>query len=250
VTDQPPAELGRTPPDFEAIRLAARSSCYDWYLAALLAPRSKRADLLCLAAFAGEILRIPAVVSEPMMGAIRLQWWRDALSEATSIRTGNPVADGLRDCMVGHKLPVGRLLAMIDSMEHEARPGADTEPKDRAIHYNKFWGNLIDLSARILAEDPARLPQDLVFSAATAYGAALSACQADNAEEREVDAAMAVESLRAFRAKHRATPSRLRYALLPVAITEPYLRGSEKGEHPSDLTKAWRLLLAWWRGRV
>ena len=61
----------------DVIRLAARAYERDRYLAALLSPAARRDDLLVLAAFAGDVGRIASSVSEPMMGAIRLQWWRD-----------------------------------------------------------------------------------------------------------------------------------------------------------------------------
>ncbi|MBL4693676.1 MAG: squalene/phytoene synthase family protein [Magnetovibrio sp.] len=50
------------------------------YLCALAAPRRKRDSVLTLLAFDQEIARIPKLVSEPSLGAIRLQWWLDALS--------------------------------------------------------------------------------------------------------------------------------------------------------------------------
>ena len=77
----------------EAVRAAARELDYDRYLAALLAPRRARDDLMALAAFHGEIARIPLTVREPAIGDIRLQWWRDALRTPAGTATGNPVAD-------------------------------------------------------------------------------------------------------------------------------------------------------------
>jgi phytoene synthase len=80
----------------EVVRTAARSHAPEAYLAALLAPRSRRHDLVALAAFAGETARIPQEVREPLLGEIRLQWWRDALTTlATGGSTGNPTADAL-----------------------------------------------------------------------------------------------------------------------------------------------------------
>jgi phytoene synthase len=70
---------------------AARDLAYDDYLAALLAPRGCRDELITVAALMGELARIPLSVSDPALGEIRLQWWRDAL--AGSARTGHPVAD-------------------------------------------------------------------------------------------------------------------------------------------------------------
>ena len=62
-----------------AAREAARANEYDRYLAALLAPKAARPGLIALAAFQGEVARAVETVNEPIMGEIRLQWWRDAL---------------------------------------------------------------------------------------------------------------------------------------------------------------------------
>lgn len=54
---------------------------YDRWLTTLFAPVPRRRSLLALYAFNLEIARIRETVSEPMLGEIRLQWWRDAIEE-------------------------------------------------------------------------------------------------------------------------------------------------------------------------
>jgi phytoene synthase len=75
---------------------AAKTGEPDRYLAALLAPEPKRQALLAMAAFAAEVARIPLAVREPVMGEVRLQWWRDALSTSGESCTGSDVADAAR----------------------------------------------------------------------------------------------------------------------------------------------------------
>jgi len=53
----------------------------DRYLTALFARPPARADLMALYAFNLEVAKTREVVREPMMGLMRLQWWRDALAE-------------------------------------------------------------------------------------------------------------------------------------------------------------------------
>ncbi len=53
----------------------------DRYLTALFAPTDRREDLFALYAFNLEVARAREAVSEPFMGLIRLQWWRDAIGE-------------------------------------------------------------------------------------------------------------------------------------------------------------------------
>ena len=51
----------------------------DRYLTATLAPADRREALFALYAFNLEIARTREVISEPMVGQIRLQWWREAI---------------------------------------------------------------------------------------------------------------------------------------------------------------------------
>lgn len=57
-----------------------RTADPDRYLSVLYAPKEKRAALYALYAFNIETARIRDLVSEPMPGEIRLQWWKDAVS--------------------------------------------------------------------------------------------------------------------------------------------------------------------------
>lgn len=60
----------------------------DRFLTALYARPPERESLLTLYAFNLEVAKIRESVSEPMLGEIRLQWWREALEEAYA---GGPV---------------------------------------------------------------------------------------------------------------------------------------------------------------
>ena len=51
----------------------------DRFLTTLFAPKGHREDLFALYAFNLEISKTREVVSETMLGAIRLQWWREAI---------------------------------------------------------------------------------------------------------------------------------------------------------------------------
>lgn len=53
----------------------------DLFLSLGYAPAADRRLIAALFAFVVEIRRIPPLVSEPALGEIRLQWWREALDE-------------------------------------------------------------------------------------------------------------------------------------------------------------------------
>lgn len=111
-----------------AVRDSARAHAFDYYLAALLAPRAYRQDLVALAAFIGEIERVPLVVSDPALGEIRIRWWLDWLEGVGGVsRSGNPVADVLGEVIRRRQLPVELLsgLAEARALELYAQPFAD-----------------------------------------------------------------------------------------------------------------------------
>ena len=74
-----------------------RSGDYDRFLAIQLAPATARAGLYAVTAFHIELARIAQVVSEPLMGHIRLAWWREALEEIEAGKSprNHPVVLGI-----------------------------------------------------------------------------------------------------------------------------------------------------------
>lgn len=84
--------LSDTEPAQDLVALA-RETAYDRYIQALLVhPKSLRDDFLVMAAIHGELARIPLLVSEPMMGEVRLQWWHDTIVAMDFVAGGAPSA--------------------------------------------------------------------------------------------------------------------------------------------------------------
>jgi NADH dehydrogenase [ubiquinone] 1 alpha subcomplex assembly factor 6 len=68
----------------------------DRFATALFAPAERREPLFALYAFNIEVARVRETVSEPLLGRIRLQWWREALDTLyAGNRLAHPVAEGL-----------------------------------------------------------------------------------------------------------------------------------------------------------
>lgn len=91
------------------------------YLATLFAPAGVRPALFGLYAFDHEIAKVRHVVSEPMAGLIRFQWWRDALDAiaAGDPAPAHPVAQALQDAWPRLAIARSRLDAAIDARERE-----------------------------------------------------------------------------------------------------------------------------------
>ncbi|HZV20866.1 MAG TPA: squalene/phytoene synthase family protein, partial [Hyphomicrobiales bacterium] len=128
----------------------------DRYWAALFAPAAKRSGLVALYAFNSELAHITAVVSEPMVGQIRLQWWRDAIELAIpGTKTGNPIADALAAAIFEYEIEKESLLRMVDARLPEilGEPPPDI-PALRAALWDRS-GIIFGISANILGASDA-----------------------------------------------------------------------------------------------
>jgi NADH dehydrogenase [ubiquinone] 1 alpha subcomplex assembly factor 6 len=112
-------ERGYSPSFMSDPSLAAglRHHDRDRYQTALFAPAERRDALFALYAFNYEIARIRESVREPMLGLIRLQWWRDALDE---IYSGTPprrheVVTPLAHAIAAHNLSKAHFAALLDA---------------------------------------------------------------------------------------------------------------------------------------
>lgn len=258
----------------EDVRQAARTYQYDRYLAALLAPWRHRDALIVLTGFAAELQRIPFLVSEPMMAAVRFQWWRDELIAATAPkaaarRSGHPLCDALVARAQDYGLPVGLLQGMIDAAESELDPTPFNEAAEVRQLLIKFEGALFELAGRVLG---SAAPREVWQLAAVAYGGARLA--GEYPRRRDVGAqtytsrdcpeiaqaliAPAGEALEAVRGRRDDLDRAARGALLPLATVAPLLRGvTAQNQHTdatnallSNFTRARLILWAHWRGRV
>src|ERR1700681_4335702 len=71
----------------QAVAQSVRRADPDRYFSALFAPAAVRPHLMTLYAFNHEVARVAETVRQPMMGEIRLEWWRETLEGA---RNGAP----------------------------------------------------------------------------------------------------------------------------------------------------------------
>ena len=275
--------------DREAIRQAARESAPDQYLSALLAPRPARADLVTFAAFTGEMHRVPLVVGDPKLGAIRLQWWRDGLSKPHSAeKTGNPVCDAVIELAARRGVTLDRFISMIDAASYLF--GSDVpDTQDLESYFTASSGNIFRVSAELLGVGSSKHSEALLASAAGAYGRALLARDLvrylskgrmplppgyfGNGDPRQVsesDARTATKSAiarLADEARHHLEAARKLLnkdepcqllALLPLTLVEPYFAALQAAGRDnlreiadiSPFSRAMKLGLARWGRRI
>lgn len=245
---------------WETVRVHDR----DRYLTAALAPRGARDALMTLYAFNAELTRIPDMVQEPMLGDIRLQWWRDALDAAGSgEHTGAPVTDSLIRVMAEYELPKPLLIGMIDARGSDLAGGAFNDLQAVRAYLQKTAGTAFALSARILASADVKTDRASAASAlAVGLTALLRALPMDASRGRlmlpaaelrnaGVDPervlageagdglAEALSGLRGevrnalgeARREVKALPPEPRAAFAPLALVEPYLSALERAGH-------------------
>lgn len=131
---------------------------FEWYAALQFAPASKRPALMALFAYLAEIARVRSLVSDPMPGEIRLQWWRDTLSgTAHGAVEANPLAADLLQAMETHAMPAAPLLAVLDARTFDLYDDAMPSTSDFEGYAGEAWSGPMSLAASVLSsESPAR----------------------------------------------------------------------------------------------
>jgi 15-cis-phytoene synthase len=101
---------------YEEARQFVRRFDKDRYAASLFAPPEKRRHLFALYAFSAEIARVRDIVSDPLPGEIRHQWWRDLLEgKARGDAAASPLAAALLRTIDECHLPVQPLINLIEA---------------------------------------------------------------------------------------------------------------------------------------
>lgn len=137
-----------------ACEAIVRAADPDRFISALFAPARKRPLLFALYAFNHELAHIGESAREPMMGEIRLQWWREALDGA---RAGQPrahdVAGGLAEVFAAVDLPNELFEAMIAARACDLGSAPFAALSALEAYADATSGNLMRLAARILGDD-------------------------------------------------------------------------------------------------
>jgi NADH dehydrogenase [ubiquinone] 1 alpha subcomplex assembly factor 6 len=230
----------------------------DRYLATLFAPADRRAALVALYSFNFEVAKTREIVREPMLGRIRLQWWREAIDEI--FRDGNvrrhevvqPLAEAIRrfdltryhfDRLIDARetdlddAPPTSLAVLEDYAENtsarlvwlalEILGARDAASNEAGRHLGIAWA-LVGRIRAIPSHARARwstLPADLVTETALDerdYFELRASPALSALVERIADAAR--QRLAAARALRSSVPRRARPALLLAAPARAYLR--------------------------
>jgi len=241
---------------------------HDRYLTCLFAPRASRAHLFALYAFNLEVAKTPEVVSEAMLGQIRLQWWRESIE---GIYAGSPrhheVVEPLASAVAAHGLTRDHFERLIDARETDLGQEAPESLSALEAYAEATSATLVWLALEILgAKDEASrragrslgiawayigllralpfhagrrqlyLPQDLMAEAGLAPAEVFAG--RTSPALRRVAARIAVEAeghLGEVRGCRGGLPGAAGPALLPGRLADGYLRLLAKvGHDPFD----------------
>jgi NADH dehydrogenase [ubiquinone] 1 alpha subcomplex assembly factor 6 len=144
---QDPAVSRSSDENFEFCALELRLYDPDRFFSTLFAPPEQRRALVALYAFNLEISKIRETVSEPMLGHIRLQWWREALD---GIYAGEPrqhaVVLALSDAVRRQDLSREFLTEMIDGRERDLDEAPPSSLDEVVSYVSATSGALVSLA--------------------------------------------------------------------------------------------------------
>ena len=136
--------------------------------ASMFADKTTRERLLLLYAFHYELAKVPELVSEPLIGAIRYQWWRDALAEiyeGKAVRqheVTTPLADLISEC----DLPRFWLDKLIDGRERDLDPRPFSNMEEAVDYCQNTSGLLMQIAVKVTGAEP----HETVMMAGQAWG--------------------------------------------------------------------------------
>jgi 15-cis-phytoene synthase len=234
----------------------------DRWLASLFVPQPLRPHIHALYAFSLEVARVREIVSEPLLGEIRFQWWRDALEGKTETgASANPVAAALLDTIARFSLPEAPLLALIDARLADLYDDPVESSGALESYTEATCANLFRLVTLVLDGEEAASGLGVAGHAGIAYGITgllralpwhsargqvfvpAEILRTHGAESGDLTAgrassavlasladlrALARTHLDTFDARLHSLPDQSRSAYLPVSLCEPYLRLMER----------------------
>jgi 15-cis-phytoene synthase len=231
----------------------------DRYIASLFAPDEKRGPLLALYAFDAEVARIPSLVSEPQIGEIRLQWWRDTVEAIFAGGTpDHPVAQALAPAITLGQLPKQTLLNLLDARARELYADVMPDLNELEGYLGETRGAVLHMAAQVLTEGKGQGLADASGFGGVAQGIAellqakphLPHGGAHLLPALSTTALLqhAEQRLAQYREAARRLPPVVLPAFLPLATVAARLRKLQKRGEGQGISALWSQWLIW-RGR-
>ncbi|CAM3791597.1 squalene/phytoene synthase family protein [Litorimonas haliclonae] len=140
----------------------------DRVRSAYFAQEDARRRLMLLYAFHLELAKVPELVSEPMIGQIRYQWWREAVAEIyeTDAVRKHEITTPLRTLLLDYDVPRFWIDQLIDGRERDIDPRPFETLSEAKDYSANTSGVLMKIAVKILGADP----HGTVEQAGTSWG--------------------------------------------------------------------------------
>ena len=144
---------------------------YDRYLAISWTPPQKREALYTITAFNSELARISEQVSEPMLGHIRLAWWREALEEIVAGKPtrSHPLVATMAQLHAQSPHIFDHAFRMIEARAVDLDPSVLVTTQDWIQYLDNTAGALHHAWAEILDKNAATAEQENIYAQARRY---------------------------------------------------------------------------------
>lgn len=260
-----------------------RQADRDRYLATLFAPAQHRDALFALYGFNVEISQVRDKAREPLPGEMRLQWWREVLSEQRGGEAAaHPVAAALTDMLRRYGFVAAPLLKLVDAHTFDLYDEPMATAGELELYGIQTQSPLFAMAAGILAEG-VPLPETFTLDASVAIALAkaladltrhasrrqlylpLEVLERHQVDREDIFAGQASAPLRAAlaelrglarehlakaRESLRVVPPQILPAFLPLALIEPTLRRMDRVHYEPfkfEPLSAWRRQWLIWR---
>jgi len=215
-----------------------QASDFDRYLSGLFCDASTRAQLYALYAFNVEIAKTANVVSEPMLGEIRLQWWKETIGEIYhgTVRP-HEVVQPLCRVIADKPLALEDFHRLIEGRRHDLDPAALREASAFADYAANTRATLLTLASGVVAHD-CQGPElaraiELGGLVTCAYELAQRAAP-DAIPDREQLFGIVEDNLDPLQARIAALPDRLLPVFLPLSLARPGLKKARRRHCAGD----------------
>lgn len=228
-------------PDLSAAGQLAREGDEERFMAAMFAAADVRERLFALNAFNCELAKIPATVSEPMLGEIRLQWWAEAIDDL--FENGKIAGHEAIEALAATREEAGWDRELLETMIEARRfalGGLSTDSAALSEFIANTGGAYHRLAVGALG-GRSTAAQDVAGMVGWAEGAGrLIAALPDALSGDRTPSPLAVaavglasegiDKLNAARKRRRDVPRAARAPLLSVRFSEPWLRLAVAGD--------------------
>jgi phytoene synthase len=127
----------------------------DRFVTALFAPAERREDIMALYAFNLEVARIRESITEPMIGLMKVQWWRDLIErlyEGKGVPQGHPVAEALAAAVDRHQPPRSLFDRLLDARDLDMEPDPVADRAALTAYAEDTGGTVAQLALWMLGD--------------------------------------------------------------------------------------------------